>query len=32
MKTRLRQAKNRIEQEMPGGIPEYINEIKRQFV
>jgi radical SAM superfamily enzyme YgiQ (UPF0313 family) len=32
VKARLREAKKRIEQEVPGGIPEYIREIKRQFV
>ncbi len=32
VKARLREAKRRIEQEVLGGIPEYIQEIKRQFV
>ncbi|MFH0821137.1 MAG: radical SAM protein [Pseudomonadota bacterium] len=32
MKARLRQAKAQIENEMPGGIPEYISEMKRRFL
>jgi hypothetical protein len=29
---RLREAKSRVEAEVPGGVPEYLNLIKKQFV
>lgn len=32
VRTRLREAKMQIEAEVPGGVPEYLNLIKKQFV
>ena len=32
VKSRLTAAKRQIEQEVPGGIPEYIREMKRRYI